>query len=86
MLLTKLKLKKTIKCFEKVYTIISFMCGCRGDGGVPEWAAGDLGESAVQARALPVHPEASQRLRGSFPAAAPGRRQRHRQGRHLLHR
>lgn len=62
------------------------MRGRRGDGGVPEWPAGDLGQFAIQARALPVHTEASERLRGSFPAAAPGRRQRHRQGRHLLQR
>lgn len=49
----------------------------RGDSGVSERAAGDLSQFAVQARALSVHPQASQRLRGSLPATAPGRGQRH---------
>lgn len=49
----------------------------RGDGGVPERAASDLSQFAIQARALSVHTQASQRLRGSFPATAPSRGQRH---------
>lgn len=57
----------------------------RGDGGVSERAAGDLSQFAVQTRALPVHPQAPQRLCGSFPPTAPGRGQRHRPGRHLLY-
>ena len=44
----------------------------RGDGRVPERAAGDLGQPAVPARALPVHPEAAQRLRGGLPPTAAG--------------
>lgn len=58
----------------------------RGDGGVPERAAGDLGQLAIQARTLSVHAQASQRLRGSLPATAPGGGPRHRPGSHLLHR
>lgn len=57
----------------------------RGDSGISERAAGYLSQFAVQARALSVHPQASQRLCGSFPATAPGRGQRHRPGSHLLH-
>ena len=57
----------------------------RGDGGVSERTARDLSEFAVQARALSVHSQASQRLCGNFPATAPGGGQRHRQGSHLLH-
>lgn len=58
----------------------------RGDGDVPERAAGDLSQLAIQARTLSVHTQASQRLRGSFPAAAPSRGPRHRPGSNLLHR
>lgn len=58
---------------------------CRGDGGLPEWAASHLGQFAVPARALSVHPQASERLCGGFPATAPGGGQRHRQSSHLLH-
>lgn len=56
----------------------------RGDSGVSERAARDLSQFAVQARALSVHPQASQRLCGSFPATAPGRGQRHRPGSYLF--
>lgn len=68
---------------------LSFSClrpPHRGDSGVSERAAGDLSQFAIQARALSVHPQASQWLCGSFPATAPGRGQRHRPGSHLLHR
>lgn len=58
----------------------------RGDSGVSEWASSDLSQFAIQARALSVHPQASQWLRRSFPATASGRGQRHRPGSHLLYR
>lgn len=69
---------------------ICLIPGCktlhRGDGGVPEWAASDLSRVAIQARTLSVHTQASQWLRGSFPATAPSRRPRDWPGSHLLHR
>lgn len=78
------------RTFSACVTFIRLLLSClppphRGDSGVSERAAGDLSQFAVQARALSVHPQASQWLCGSFPATAPGRGQRHRPGSHLLH-
>lgn len=84
----KLGVPLYIFCICDICLTLHFLCACnhpgRGDSGVSEWAASDLSQFAIQARALSVHPQASQWLCGSFPATAPGRGQRHRPGSHLL--
>lgn len=50
--------------FLHISACVIFVClsfpSRRGDSGVSERAAGDLSQFAVQARALSVHPQASQ--------------------------
>lgn len=76
--------EKVLNCVAIQHELL--FCLVRGDGGVSQQPAGDLGEAAVPEGALSVHSKTPQRQRGHLPPAAASRGPGHRPSRHLFQR